>query len=121
MLGDNGRVSRIGGNIGFGTLADVISVETTDTEATTGDADTIVSNGGENVILGGVGADQITAAGGSQNIILGDNGVVNLNNQGSNDIYSVACGDGTNACDDPVGGNDVIEAGTDGARTRPAT
>ena len=115
VLGDNGRVSRIGGNIGFGTLADVISVETTDTEASTGDVDTIVSNGGTNVILGGVGGDSISALGGSQNIILGDNGVVNLNNAGSNDIYSVACGDGTNACDDPVGGGDTITAGIDNA------
>ena len=67
----------------------------------TGADDSITSGAGDNVILGGVGGDPITALGGSQNIILGDNGVVNLNNAGSNDIYSVACGDGTNACDRP--------------------
>ena len=81
MLGDNGIVRR-GGNIGFGTLADVDQVETTDTTQTTGGNDTIVSNGGVNVIVGGVGADTITANGASDNIILGDNGVVNMNQAG---------------------------------------
>ena len=104
VLGDNGYISRIGGNIGFGTLADVIQVTTTDTADSTGAADTIVSNGGTNVILGGLGADTISALGGSQNIILGDNGVVNLNNGSNNDIYSVACGGGsaTSTCDEPA-------------------
>ncbi len=114
VLGDNGLVHRKGGNIGFGTLADVITVSTSDTAATTGDSDTIVSNGGTNVILGGVGGDIINALGGSQNIILGDNGVVNLNNQSNNDIYSTPCTDGTATCTStiPLGGNDVITAGT---------
>jgi Ca2+-binding RTX toxin-like protein len=116
VLGDNGYVSRIGGSIGFGTLADIVSVQTTDTASTTGDDDLIVSNGGTNVILGGVGNDSISALGGSQNIILGDNGVVNLNNAGSNDIYSTPCSDpAASACATPLGGNDTITAGTDNA------
>ena len=89
MLGDNGYVARVGGSIGFGDIADVIQVYTLDTVDLARADDTIVSNGGTNVILGGVGADDIQANLGSQNIILGDNGVVNLNNQvANNDIYS---------------------------------
>ena len=102
VLGDNGLVHR-GANVGFGTLTDVIQVSTTDTTQPTGDKDTILSLGGQNVILGGVGGDVITATGGSQNIILGDNGVVNLNNSGSNDIFSTA---------ESLGGDDTINAGS---------
>src|SRR5262249_4041530 len=85
VLGDNGVVTRHG-NVGFGTLADVTKVETTDTGVATGGNDVITSNGGHNVILGGVGADVITANGASDNIILGDNGVVNMNQPVANDI-----------------------------------
>ena len=104
VLGDNGYISRIGGEIGFGTIADIVEVNTSDTEQSTGDDDVIVSNGGTNVILGGVGNDQITATGGSQNIILGDNGEVELNDAGSNDIFSTEL---------TLGGDDTITAGTD--------
>ena len=113
VLGDNGRVSRRTGDIGFGELSDVLSVATTDITSTTGAGDTITSNGGQNVILGGVGGDSIKALQSSQNIILGDNGVVNLHIAGSEDIYSVACGDGSASCASPIGGDDTIEAGTD--------
>jgi Ca2+-binding RTX toxin-like protein len=107
VLGDNGHVYRPAGNIGFGTLASVYKLETTDTSAATGGVDTIISNAGQNVILGGVAGDTITAAGGSQNIILGDNGVVTLNDTtAANSIYST---------DFTIGGNDTIEAGTDNA------
>src|SRR6185437_9315085 len=67
VLGDNGYIHRVGGSIGFGSLSDVVWVLTSDTQTATGGDDTIVSEGGENVILGGVGNDGITATGGSEN------------------------------------------------------
>ena len=117
VLGDNGYISRNGGNIDFGKITDVVQLYTLDTTSATGGNNTITSNGGTNVILGGFGAETITALGGSQNIILGHEGVVNLNNAGNNDIYSVPCADGSDCspCASPLGGNDVITAGTDNA------
>ena len=112
VLGDNGVVRRYGidpsdANDGFQTLADVYLVETTDTLEATGGNDRIVSNGGENVILGGAGSDTILANQGGENVILGDNGVVNMNQAGGNDIYSDVTGDGA------FGAADVIRAGVD--------
>jgi Ca2+-binding RTX toxin-like protein len=105
VLGDNGEVDR-GPSIGLGQLADVTTVQTTDTSETTGGDDHITSNGGQNVILGGVGSDHITANAGSQNIILGDDGVVTMNNAVANDISSDVTGPGA------LGDTDFIDAGS---------
>src|SRR5581483_7343581 len=119
VLGDNGVVRRYGvtagdANDGFQSLADVYMVDTTDTTAATGGNDTIASNGGENVILGGVGSDFITAGAGTDNIVLGDNGVVNMNQVGADadNIQSSPCADGTYTCASPVGAGDTIIAGS---------
>ena len=114
ILGDNGEVDR-----GPAPSETILSVFTTDTTSATGGADFITSAAGDNVILGGrrsaATSTHAIGAAASENIILGDNGVVNLNNAGSNDIYSTPCGDGTFTCASPLGGNDVITAGTDNA------
>jgi Ca2+-binding RTX toxin-like protein len=93
VLGDNGEVVREGGVVKI--------VRTTDTSDATGGVDTITSNGGVNVILGGVRGDFIFAPAGS-NIILGDNGEVHLHNAGSNDVFTT---------DESLGGDDVIVGG----------
>ena len=88
IIGDNGEVDR-----GPAPDETIIDAFTTDTTAATGARDIIISGAGNNVIIGGNGNDDITASSGSQNIILGDNGVVNLNNAGTNDIYSTDLAD----------------------------
>jgi Ca2+-binding RTX toxin-like protein len=95
VLGDNGYVTRLAGV--------VTQVRTTDTTADTGGPDRIVSEGGVNVILGGVGADRIEATGGSNNVILGDNGVANLDQVGGEDVFTTDLG---------LGGDDQIFAGS---------
>jgi Ca2+-binding RTX toxin-like protein len=94
IIGDNGAVLRDGA----GT---VLQVRTTDTESTTGGVDRIVSQGGANIVLGGVGGDLIDAALGS-NIVLGDNGVVNVGLGGVWDIET---------SDPALGGDDTITGG----------
>jgi len=94
ILGDNGRVVRGADNV-------VTRVVTGDEEGITGGDDTITSNAGTNVILGGVGSDTIRAPGGD-NIILGDNGEVNLNSV-FNDVLTTQ---------PDIGGVDNITGGT---------
>jgi Ca2+-binding RTX toxin-like protein len=91
VLGDNGIVRRTGGA--------VTQVKTTDLDSSTGGVDSIVSNGGENIILGGVGNDLIDAPLGS-NIVLGDNGEVNV----GGDVFTTEI---------DLGGDDVITGGAD--------
>ena len=69
-------------------------MHTTDVDATTGGIDQITSQAGENVILGGVAGDVITATGGSDNIILGDNGEVHMHLATDGDIASYVSGPG---------------------------
>jgi Ca2+-binding RTX toxin-like protein len=110
LVGDGGYVTRIEGIVL--QVATTGRPETGDVEGAVGGDDRITSTGGDNVIIGGAGADRLIAPVGS-NIILGDNGVVGLNNAGSettpldglNDIYTTS---------PAVGGNDAIIGG-DGA------
>src|SRR6185436_17655841 len=60
-------------------------------------------NGGTNIVIGGVGADEIDGSGGS-NTVLGDNGVANFGYLGRWDIASHL---------DSIGGNDRIKGGDD--------
>jgi Ca2+-binding RTX toxin-like protein len=92
VLGDNGVIRRDGDE-------QVTQVRTTDLDGATGGADLITSQGGVNIILGGVGGDLIDAAQGS-NIVLGDNGEVNV----GGDVFTT---------DLTVGGDDVITGGAD--------
>jgi len=97
ILGDNGRVTFVGGKItGFFT---------TDTNASTGDVDTINAGDGNNVIAGGIGGDGITTGGGSD-VILGDNGKATFDSSTGN-ITSFETTDTTTS----TGGIDIIEAG----------
>ena len=101
ILGDSGSVDRDGASI-------VLKVKTGgagDETGAIGGVDSIDGGAGDDVILGGAEGDIITALF-DNNIILGDNGEVNLNNAGSNNIYT------TNA---PVGGSDTITGGGDGS------
>jgi Ca2+-binding RTX toxin-like protein len=91
VLGDNGVVQRSGGV--------VTQINTTDFEFLTGRADRIVTLGGVNVILGGLGDDLIDARFGS-NIVLGDNGQVNV----GGDVFTTQEG---------LGGDDTITGGAD--------
>jgi Ca2+-binding RTX toxin-like protein len=95
VLGDNGIVRRAAGV--------VTQVATTDTTAAPGGDDQILSQAGLNVILGGVGADQIETAPGSTNVILGDDGEVNLNQPLANDVLTT---------EPALGGDDRILAGS---------
>src|SRR5581483_3969525 len=111
ILGDNGEVDSDNNEV-------ILTVETTDVDASTAAGDIIDSNisQGTNVILGGVGSDHIMAGGGSQNIILGDDGVVNLNHDAAgdtNDIYSDVTGPGATGDVDYItaGSNNVIIGG----------
>src|SRR5438128_3945440 len=63
VLGDNGAVRRTNGVI--------TKVETFDEDGLTGGPDTITSNGGTNIIVGGIGGDTNRARRGTS-IILGD-------------------------------------------------
>src|SRR2546428_8011966 len=77
VVGRNGQVSRRGTLDATGhVVAAVTRIFTTDTTGATGDDDTILSQGGTNVILGGVGKDHIETSVGTSNIVLGDNGQV---------------------------------------------
>src|SRR6185503_6332006 len=68
VVGDNGIVRRAG--------LEVLQVATSGAQ---GAKDVITSTGGTNIILGGVGGDEIHAdAGASNNVILGDNGFANF-------------------------------------------
>src|SRR5438128_1243423 len=91
------------------------SVFTTDTTAATGARDVIESRGGPNVILGGVGRDTITAAAGTTNIILGDDGVVNLNQVGvdADNVFSIVSCAGALGDDDTItlGSNNIVIGG----------
>ena len=97
VVGDNAYITRTSGGV-------VTQVRTTDTGDSTGGIDTITSQGGTNVIVGGVRADVLRAPLGT-NIMLGDNGVVNLNNAGANDVYTT----------DPLLGSDDQITGGAGA------
>src|SRR2546428_718935 len=70
---------------------------------------------GDNVILGGVGKDEIHAAVGTTNIIAGDNGVVNLNQVGvdADNVFSIVSGPGALGDDDQIfaGSNNIILGG----------
>jgi Ca2+-binding RTX toxin-like protein len=90
VLGDNGVVERAGAT-GYS------SVYTTDTDAATGGDDEITSNGGDNVLIGGLGNDLIHAAAGI-NIILGDNGRVDADGN----VYTT---------EEWLGGDDEITGG----------
>jgi len=105
ILGDNGQVD-------YNAAGLVTSYQTTDTLATTGGADVIVTGDGANTILGGVGGDQITTGNGLDTI-LGDNGIVQLNPAGTQFvvIYSNVYLSGSTTALDLIGGNDVIDAG----------
>ncbi|MCP3982597.1 MAG: calcium-binding protein, partial [bacterium] len=92
VLGDNGYITRTGSG-------EVTQVRTTDTDSSTGGVDTISSQGGENIILGGVGGDIIDAPLGT-NIILGDNGEVNV----GGDVFTT---------EPHLGGDDTITGGAD--------
>ena len=56
-------------------------------DPTAGGVDHITSGTGDDLIIGGAAGDYILGTSGND-VILGDNGVINLNNAGSNDVYS---------------------------------
>jgi Ca2+-binding RTX toxin-like protein len=87
VLGDNGIVRRA-------DATTLVVVATPDTDAASGGDDSIVSNGGVNILIGGVGSDFIDAAAGS-NIILGDNGTVDADGDVTSDTVTPG-GDDTN-------------------------
>ncbi|HYR33730.1 MAG TPA: hypothetical protein VEQ87_05520, partial [Burkholderiales bacterium] len=98
VVGDNGVVSRVANAIG---TAGVTAVVTSDTTPDSGGADIVDIQGGDNIVVGGVGEDRITiAAGGGTNIVLGDNGAVNVGGTIASRL-------------DQLGGRDVIKVGTD--------
>ncbi|PZM83981.1 MAG: hypothetical protein DKM50_00760, partial [Candidatus Margulisiibacteriota bacterium] len=100
ILGDNGKVTDI-------TSLDPVRIrriETSDTLATTGGADTIEGNEDKDLIYGGVGADQIKGNDGND-VIFGDCGVANYN-QGDNDLSTL---DVISSSEHALGGIDNIE------------
>ena len=94
VLGDNGSATFTNG-----VLTDI---QTSDTSATTGDADIINVGEGSNTVLGGLGADQITGGSG-RDVVVGDNGEAKFNNTGM--LTSITTSVPT------LGGNDLINVG----------
>jgi Ca2+-binding RTX toxin-like protein len=74
VIGDNGIAMLTGGI--------VTSVNTTDSTTTTGGGDVLSFGLGAHTIMGGVGADNISGAGGGNSVVLGDDGVVAFSNAG---------------------------------------
>ncbi len=119
VFGDNGQATFTAGVL--------TRLETTDTASDTGGLDTIDAGNGVNHVFGGLDADRITTGSGND-VVLGDNGHVQWNNNGTqyteiasevsplggNDILTLAGGDNTvfgGMGDDSVttgGGADVI-------------
>ena len=65
IIGDNGQITP--------TATGFAAIQTTDTTATTGAADTIEGNEGDDIIFGGLAGDAISGNDGND-VILGDNG-----------------------------------------------
>jgi Ca2+-binding RTX toxin-like protein len=101
VLGDNGEAIYVAlGQLGAGNS---LAYRSTDTQAGTGGDDRILLGDGDNVVIGGMGADFIAVGNGTQTII-GDNGVVEMDAQGLN-LAFVASSEPT------LGGDDTIIAG----------
>src|SRR5262249_5626438 len=102
ILGDNGKASYIGG----------ILVNAVTTDPSLGGDDVIRTNDGNNIVIGGLGADRITVGNG-RNIILGDSGNADFSNTGTPlQVYSLfahVVGRGTAATGSSS--NDVIQGG----------
>jgi Ca2+-binding RTX toxin-like protein len=76
-------------------------VYSTDTDPNTAGADTITSNGGQNILIGGLWADTLSAPAGI-NVMLGDNGRVTLTNGLVTRVETT---------DPRLGGDDLITGG----------
>ncbi len=107
IFGDHGAITQVGGTLNVWTPGDTIQTAETTNELL-GGTDNITAGDGRKFIFGGFGADTVTSGSGND-VILGDNGAVYFNL------------DGTPATLDRVltrlsttGGNDVLNGG-DGA------
>src|SRR5205085_7317016 len=98
VVGDNGQAS-------FSSTGVLLDIQTTD--AALGDHDLIKVGEGNNVVIGGVGADTITA-GANNDVVLGDNGHATFNTLGV--LISIT------TTDPSIGGVDTITTG-DGFNT----
>ena len=95
VIGDNGEALYTAGVLSG-------QIRSTDTDGATGGGDVIDANAGNNVVLGGVGADTVTVLEGSD-VILGDNGGAEFDAAGA--LAKIA------SIDLLVGGGDVILSG----------
>ena len=109
IIGDLGTVTQIPGVDAILSTANVLSVQTAN--AANGANDVITLGAGNNIVLGGSGADTITALAGNH-VILGDNGQVNFSSPGV--LSSVVSTDPSYGGDDLItlsAGNDVVIGG----------
>ena len=109
IIGDLGTVTQIGGLDAILSTANVLSVQTAN--AANGANDTINLGAGNNIVLGGSGADTITALAGNH-IILGDNGRVTFASPGV--LSSIVSTDPGYGGDDLItlsAGNDIVIGG----------
>jgi hypothetical protein len=109
ILGDNGVFTY---GVDAGGQAVLIDAHTTDTTAATGGDDVIESGGGAgaNIVLAGMGADQVNQSGVTstgEDVVIGDNGFVTWH-EGTGLIS------GFGSTEPAEGGNDLIDVG-DGA------
>jgi len=107
LLGDNSRVELAGGLVAFVTATDE-SAATGGDDVITGDDDEVVcpgTHGSEDIIVGGVGADDLDGARGDD-VIFGDNGEVTVNGGMENGSRSPI-----RTIDSNLGGADVIQGG----------
>ncbi|WP_315980887.1 calcium-binding protein [Aliamphritea spongicola] len=95
IIGDNGTLSY--------SASGVLTAAFT-TDPSLGDADTIDSGAGNDIVLGGYAGDTLTTGAGDDTVI-GDNGQVNLLNGIRSEVFST---DTTNA----TGGNDTVSLGS---------
>jgi Ca2+-binding RTX toxin-like protein len=105
ILGDNGLFGFTLDGAGNAVLTEA---STTDTTGATGGDDVIISGGGSssNIVLAGVGADQVNQTGATstgQDIVIGDNGYVNWDTGGQLTQFGSA--------QPELGGNDLINVG----------
>jgi Ca2+-binding RTX toxin-like protein len=106
VIGDNGQATWTGGVL--------TQIRSSDTTAGTGGDDTISVGAGRNYVVGGVGADGITA-GADDDVVLGDNGVVNFTTSGViTDASATELGLGGADTIDAGGGNNVVIGGAAG-------